>query len=236
MAQTMSIAKGKRLQRGLNRVCKERLLGVTPLKVDGVIGHATRLRIRFVKYYMGYVRKHINGSAGKRFLWYLEHDRGLYPGRNKVNEKKRRKMAIKRRYVQRREFRKERRRLRQWKHKTGFAVWTNPNGQKIVVAAWMVYWLERAKEKGWSGYVNSGVRTAAYSIHLCFVMCGRAFCPGRCAGASSRHNMEKFQGFPFGAVDVQDYFRFGQIMRELGAPLKNVLGAQDPVHYSYAGN
>jgi hypothetical protein len=127
----------------------------------------------------------------------------------------------------------------------GTSTWTTGDGRKFKVAAWMVgaapgpdgtktNWLLRSKNKGWDGNLSSGYRSPAYSESLCRAMCGAPSCPGRCAGRSSNHSQT---GPPnWGAIDVfPQYVKFGQIQREIGSPLKNELGAQDPVHYSYTG-
>lgn len=221
-------AEVRQLQHDLNAFTNKHLLGVAPLIVDGQRGHSTNKRIRFVKYYLGFSRKNINASAGKRFRWRLAHPKRMQ--KNTKWERLRIKHALKRRYVQRREYRRERRRLRKWRNRKGFATWEGK-----AVPAWTVYWLELARREGWRGIVTSGIRTPAYSEHLCFVMCGRPSCPGRCAGRSSNHNMLPDQGFPHGCLDVSDYARFGQIMKAHGSPLHNALGAQDPVHFSPSG-
>jgi hypothetical protein len=86
-----------------------------------------------------------------------------------------------------------------------------------------------ARQHGWRGVVTSGYRTPAYSQSLCYAMCGRPSCPGRCAGTSSNHVRT--------AIDVSDYGTFGQLMKK--CPHKpriyNALGARDPVHYSPNG-
>lgn len=218
----------KQLQRDLNAFTKKFLLGVSPLMTDGRRGRSTNKRIRLVKYYLGYSRKNINSMAGKRFLWRLKNPRRMK--RNTKWERLRIKYAVKRRYVQRREYRKERRRLRNWRARGGWATFEGK-----AVPAWTVYWLQLARREGWRGHVTSGVRTPAYSQHLCFVMCGRPSCPGRCAGLSSNHNMDKHQSYPHGALDVSDYAKFGEIMRRHNSPLHNALGARDPVHFSKSG-
>lgn len=122
----------------------------------------------------------------------------------------------------------------------GTAAW-----REYRVAAWMVgaavgpdgkksNWLQKSVNKGWDGGLSSGWRSPEYSESLCRNMCGAPSCPGRCAGRSSNHSQV---GSPnWGAIDVYpQYVKFGQIQRELGSPLKNELGAQDPVHYSYTG-
>lgn len=98
-----------------------------------------------------------------------------------------------------------------------------------------VNWLQRIRNEGWSGYVVSGVRTPAYSVQLCYNMCGAPSCSGTCAGANSNHNCGDPCKYPGGALDVSDYYRFGAICREIGCPLINRLGASDPVHFSISG-
>jgi hypothetical protein len=112
------------------------------------------------------------------------------------------------------------------------AAW-NPYGRSV--PAWMVPWLDKSRAAGWSGVVVSGVRTPEYSEQLCYNMCGAPSCPGRCAGRASNHNMTADQGYPYGALDVSDYYNFGAIQKRIGSPLINVLGAQDPVHFSVSG-
>jgi hypothetical protein len=43
------------------------------------------------------------------------------------------------------------------------------------------------------------------------------------------------QSYPAGALDVSNYYSFGVVARQVGSPLINALGAQDPVHYSVSG-
>lgn len=62
-----------------------------------------------------------------------------------------------------------------------------------------------ARANGWKGVVTSGYRDPVYSTRLCYAMCGRPFCPGRCAGTSSNHVRI--------AVDVTDYYTFAELMR-----------------------
>lgn len=106
----------------------------------------------------------------------------------------------------------------------------------VVVAAWIAYWLRKSREAGWQGSVNSGWRDPVYSEQLCYNMCGRPSCPGKCAGRSSNHSGKgsNIKGDP-GAVDVSDYVRFGRIQKEIGSPLVNRLGPADPVHFSLSG-
>lgn len=105
----------------------------------------------------------------------------------------------------------------------------------VPVAAWMVPYLQWARENGWRGQLVSGWRDPAYSEGLCRRMCGAPSCPGRCAGRKSNHSgSEK----PHGAIDVSEYYHFGRLMERcpLRPQLVNRLGARDPVHFSISGN
>ena len=84
----------------------------------------------------------------------------------------------------------------------------------------------------WHGSVVSGYRTPAHSIALCEAMCGAPSCPGRCAGAASRHAKK---GGRDGAVDVSDFWTFRAECVRLGSWLENHLPI-DPVHFSDIGN
>jgi hypothetical protein len=84
----------------------------------------------------------------------------------------------------------------------------------------------------WRGVVVSGYRTPAYSERLCYGMCGRPQCPGRCAGRATNHARK---GGRNGAVDVTDYYTFRAECKRLGSWLENHL-PQDLVHFSDSGN
>ena len=100
-------------------------------------------------------------------------------------------------------------------------------------AGWIADHLKTVRDAGrWDGWLVSGFRTPEYSEHLCYDMCGRPSCPGKCAGRSTNH--AKYRN-PEGAVDLSDYARFGQECVRLGIPLHNALGPADPVHYSTSG-
>jgi hypothetical protein len=107
------------------------------------------------------------------------------------------------------------------------------DGKKV--ASWMVPYLKWARANGWRGYLVSGWRDPVYSEGLCRAMCGAPSCPGRCAGRSSNHSGSTK---PRGAIDVSDYYRFGQLMKKCpySPRLHNALGARDPVHFSASGN
>jgi len=83
----------------------------------------------------------------------------------------------------------------------------------------------------WKGVIVSGYRTPEYSEHLCYLMCGRPRCPGRCAGRSSNHTLK---GGRNGAVDVSDYLTFAAECRRLNSWLTNNLPS-DLVHFSDSG-
>ena len=98
--------------------------------------------------------------------------------------------------------------------------------------------LKIRKRGNWKGVVVSGFRTPEYSESLCIAMCGAPMCPGRCAGRLTNHacpptaKCQKYEG----AIDVSDYATFAQECVAIGSKLHNILGAQDPVHFSYNGN
>lgn len=102
------------------------------------------------------------------------------------------------------------------------------------VASWLVPYLVWARKNGWRGRVNSGWRDPVYSERLCYAMCGRPSCPGRCAGRGSNH---AGSSKPHGAVDVSDYYTFGSLMKRCPYQPRifNALGARDPVHMSASG-
>jgi hypothetical protein len=117
-----------------------------------------------------------------------------------------------------------------WK---GFKVASWMVGERVGPDGQTVNWLQKSVDAGWDGDLNSAWRSPAYSESLCLNMCGAPSCPNRCAGKTSNHSQV---GPPnWGAVDVQDYARFGGIQAKIGSPLKNLLGTDDPVHFSFTG-
>lgn len=119
----------------------------------------------------------------------------------------------------------------------------NPNGVSTPTAPWnplhhpiansIIPWLEKSWAAGWRGQVNSGWRDPDLCERLCYQICGAPRCSGTCAGRTSNHTQS---GPGEGAVDVSDYYTFAAVQRRIGSPLHNSLGAQDPVHFSFAGN
>jgi hypothetical protein len=85
-----------------------------------------------------------------------------------------------------------------------------------------------------SGVVISAYRTPAYSISLCYGICGAPSCPGRCAGAASRHAKLGREGAVDVRLGLQDQFE--SAMRQIASALHNSIGASDPNHMSYYGN
>lgn len=209
-------------QRLLNKAVKRlKLLDVEPVGVDGVPGPATRKRIRELKHWLGYSAKKQTGAYDRAF-----HLRLKYPYSSKYSSEKMMTAAAQRRRKQNDSVRESRARA---KSATGVGSF---DGKPC--AAWLVPYLQWAREHGWRGGLNSGYRSPAYSEKLCFGICGRPSCPGRCAGRSSNHTQHVK---PNGAVDVSDYVTFARLMRScpLNPRIFNALGARDPVHFSASG-
>jgi hypothetical protein len=102
------------------------------------------------------------------------------------------------------------------------------------VASWLVPYLKWARADGWRGGLSSGWRDPVYSEQLCYKICGRPSCPGRCAGRSSNHSGSVK---PRGAIDVSDPSTFAEKMKKCpySPKLFNALGAADPWHFSSTG-
>jgi peptidoglycan hydrolase-like protein with peptidoglycan-binding domain len=216
---TMSPDQVKALQTALNAFTGKRLHGVAPLMVDGVKGRATVKRIREVKGYLGYTgRAARSPAADKEFMQRLRHPRSARYSNPRMLAR-----ALRRRRAQKRTAKAS------MAPRAGVATF---DGRPV--AAWMVPYLEWARQNGWKGTLNSGWRDPAYSEHLCLNMCGRPSCPGKCAGRTSNHAGSVK---PAGAVDVSDYVTFGHLMARCPytPKLQNRLGARDPVHYSVSG-
>lgn len=206
------------LQHDLNHFTNKFLVHVGPLMVDGVEGHATRRRVRTVKYYLGYSGKEQKRSkVTSRFLSRLRN-----PKNPRFSAPKMLVQAAYRRAKQRRRARKP--------VSNGVGHF---DGRPV--ANWLIPYLTWAREHGWRGTLTSGWRDPVYSEHLCYVMCGAPSCSGKCAGRSSNHSGSSK---PRGAIDVSDYYTFGNLMRRCPyAPrIFNALGARDPVHFSASGN
>jgi len=211
-------AEVRELQRDMNRFTGKFLHNFPKLRVDGVRGHSTNRRIQTTKWYLGYTGKPQRSSrVTKQFRRRLEH-----PKNPDLFTKAMLKAGEQRRKEQRAEAR----------HPT-----IRP-GVKLFdgrpCAAWLVPYLDWAREHGWDGTLVSGWRDPVYSEKLCYNMCGQPSCPGKCAGRSSNHSGTYR---PKGAVDVSYYWEFGQLMKRcpISPRLYNALGARDPVHFSASG-
>lgn len=217
--QQLSRQKVRELQTALNEFSGKHLVGMGALMVDGVIGPATRKRIRLAKHYLGYT-----GTARKTaavdddLLTRLRHPRSARHSSPRMLSR-----ALRRRRKQRKAAKLSR------APRAGVDTF---DGEPV--AAWMKPYLVWAREHGWQGTLNSGWRDPAHSERLCFDICGAPKCSGRCAGRSSNHvgNVK-----PAGSIDVSDPARFGELMKKCPYEprLFNALGAKDPWHFSATG-
>ena len=207
------------LQTALNEFSGKHLVGMGALLVDGVMGPATKKRIRLAKHYLGYT-----GTARKTiafdddFLKRLRHPRSARHSNPRMLSR-----ALRRRRKQRKAAKLSR------APRAGVDTF---DGEPV--AAWMKPYLVWARENGWSGTLNSGWRDPAHSERLCHDICGAPTCPGRCAGRTSNHvgNVK-----PAGSIDVSNPAQFGELMKRCPYEPKliNRLGARDPWHFSVSG-
>ena len=207
------------LQTALNGFTDKHVLGIGKLLVDGEIGPATKKRIRQAKHYLGYTGTARKTTAvDEEFLERLKHPRSARRSSPRMLAR-----AARRRRKQRKAAKLSR------APRAGVDTF---DGEPV--AAWMKPYLVWAREHGWQGTLNSGWRDPVHSERLCFDICNAPKCPGRCAGRSSNHvgNVK-----PLGSIDVSDQARFGELIRKCpyDPPLKNLLGAKDPWHYSASG-
>jgi hypothetical protein len=94
------------------------------------------------------------------------------------------------------------------------------------VAKWIKPILEYARERGWKGQINSGVRSYADQQRIYNSGVRPAARPG-----TSNH---EFTAFPGGAVDVSDAQSLSAILkRSKYAKTLVYAGAKDPVHFSH---
>jgi hypothetical protein len=206
----------KARQHRLNLFTAQYLKGVGKIREDGDPGPSTRKRIREAKFWLGWLDKNVSG------VWDDDlHGALLTPTAQSKATVARFRDRVK---AHNRAWAKS--------HMNPIGVTTFDG---VRVARWMVPYLKWARAHGWHGWLISGFRDPAYSEWLCFHMCGKPQCPGKCAGRSSRHVGKKK---PNGAVDVAHYDEFAAVMRHcpLSPRIFNSLGAQDPVHFSAQGN
>jgi peptidoglycan hydrolase-like protein with peptidoglycan-binding domain len=209
----------KEIQNALNHFSSKYLENVTPLIVDGVEGPSTKKRIRRVKYYLGYRgAEQRSTDVTPKLIRHMEHPRSprnanpAMLARALTRRRKQHKLAS-----------------RNAATSAGVATFDNKP-----VAAWMKPYLDWARAHGWQGQLNSGYRTPEYSEHLCYGICGAPRCSGTCAGRSSHHSIRVKPG---GSIDVTDYVKFGELMRQCpySPRIFNNL-PNDRVHYSSTGN
>jgi hypothetical protein len=218
-------AQIKVIQRDLNHYVKWARLGMTPIRVDGVRGPATRKRTREVKESLGYGRKKASNAQ-----WIEDFLRQLHHPRRPINDTNWARTRVRRGKKRRR----ARRRAVARNHVKAVFASGVTRFDGVPCAKWMVPYLQYARNNGWQGRLVSGWRDPVYSEGLCFRMCGAPSCSGRCAGRASNHSGS---ARPRGALDVSFYVEFGAKMRQcpLSPRLFNALGARDPVHYSASG-
>jgi hypothetical protein len=188
------------------------------LKLDGHPGPATDTAIRKTRYYLGLGSEHWQSNPLEVSNAFLRLINDPYQG-----VRRRRRLAAKRRKA----------RVKRWKDsrrppapKGGLVYF---DGKRC--AAWIAVWLVKVRSHGVAFSLTSGYRDPAYSESLCYRMCGRPRCPGKCAGSSSNHSGIYF---PHGAADVTNFWAVRAKLRQLGAPLTNHL-PYDPVHVSNSG-
>jgi peptidoglycan hydrolase-like protein with peptidoglycan-binding domain len=217
--QKLTRDKVVELQTALNLFSGKHLVGMGPLIVDGVMGPATKKRIRHAKHYLGYTgtaRKTV--AVDDELIARLRHPRSARHSNPRMLSR-----ALRRRRKQRKAAKLSR---------APRAGVDNFDGEPV--AAWMKPYLEWAREHGWKGTLNSGWRDPTHSERLCFDICNAPKCPGRCAGRSSNHvgNVK-----PAGSIDVSDPATFGALMKKCPYEPKlfNALGARDPWHFSASG-
>lgn len=217
----------KSLQQRMNEFVKIYLDGLGPILVDGKLGPSTQGRIRTCKWYLGYLPPKGSKGGSNSLDATPDHDfrqRLWHPKNPLYSSPARLSRAAKRRVAQRKRAKDNENKAKQ--HGV-----SRYDGR--LVANWLIPYCQWARAHGWRGTVVSGWRDPAYSESLCYRMCGRPSCPGRCAGRSSNHSGSDK---PHGAIDVSDYWRFAQIIAHcpLSPRIYNALPI-DRVHFSASG-
>lgn len=215
------------LQRNLNGFTNGNWVAdVGPLLVDGRRGPHTRSRLRHVLYWLGY--------GDNRLTVTVDTYTKLWKRRLLVRRLRHPKSSL---YftpsmLKAGAARRKHQREQAFAAKSGDPVIIDGKA----VQPWFAPWVKKIRDRGrWKGWVNSGIRTAAYSESLCYAMCGHPTCPGKCAGIYSRHNEQLPQEQRPGALDVTDYYTFADEARAVGAPFFNDLPS-DRVHFSRDGH
>lgn len=107
----------------------------------------------------------------------------------------------------------------------GLKTWTNPDGSKEAIAAWIYRELIRLGAKG-KIQINSGFRTYAEQVEAC-----KHASPCATPGTS---NHEK-KTYPGGAIDVQNYDTLNALIRRKGGSSLKWYGSGDVWHFSATG-
>jgi hypothetical protein len=220
MAEKLKAAEVRKVQHACNVFTNKFLKGVAPLKVDGKKGKATNSHILACKFYLGWGSNRTS-SVSAEFLKLLANPhRKAYPAKGMRASGRYRRAKQKARWAQ--------------QHA---AATVSPGVTKfdgVPVAKVAVPILQWCRQHGWHGRLVSGYRTPAYSESLCYRMCGRPSCPGKCAGRSTNHSGNTPQRF---AVDVSDYGSFRSVVARcpVRPRIYNDLPI-DPVHFSPNGH
>lgn len=225
MSKRRRTSKTRSVQRALNSFTRYYLRGLGPLLVDGRNGQHTLGRVKTVKFYLGYLRENCDNSIDAEFLWRLAHPRTHGRAGTKGKYDRKRVERSKHRCIKQRAKHNHHDRNRS----SGVGKFDG-----VLCANWLIPYHQWARQHGWRGRLVSGWRDPVYSQGLCYRMCGRPSCPGKCAGLASNHVGSVK---PKGASDVTDYINYGQIIRRcpFSPRIYNALGARDPVHFSASG-
>lgn len=225
MAKTRS--QTKHMQQEMNAfVERNKSLGYTKLRVDGVHGRLSQKLMHDIKHDLGYSRKNAKKSAwGDNFLHRMRHPKWVR------REWKQTALAVKNGKKRRARRRRAVRRLKVTAFlKPGVGTF---DGRPVAKCAIPI--LNWCRANGWRGVLVSGWRSPIYSEGLCLRMCGRPSCPGRCAGRSTNHSGSSPARF---AMDVSFYDEFRNVVARcpIRPKVHNSLGARDPVHFSPSGS
>lgn len=201
-------------QHRLNLFTKKYLRGVGSIKADGVYGPSTEKRIKQAKWWLGWEKT--DSKWTEQF-----HQALLRPRDSRVTS---------RGTVLRGIARRKQHNAFHWRSYLKPGVGTFDGVRVAKCAIPILRW---CRAHDWGGHLVSGYRSPAYSEHLCYAMCGRPSCPGKCAGRASNHSGNSPVRF---AVDVSDYATFKNVVAR--CPLKPHIHNNlpvDPVHFSPSG-
>lgn len=203
--------------------------------------HAVQARLKDIRGRRGALRRALGFRHARTLYWQAQaRTRPTADGRARAREKAHASAELGReiRHTLKVVTEREHNALQKLKHLEKLAAQTDTDGDGLIwvdgrqVAEQVGREVLRIRASGrWKGVIVSGYRTPAYSESLCYRMCGRPSCPGRCAGRATNHARK---GGRNGAIDVSDYWTFNAECRRLGSWLENHL-SQDPVHFSDSG-